>query len=895
MKNRKLMLCVSALLSVMIPATGWGQSPQYTLEDDALNVDLGNGATLGFVLSDGWLLGLGSAELDGVKLTSGETVQRPLVAQEFIQPGIWPFMKLQNVEQDGDALRITVELFGGTEKALFLEEFVFAPDRERAMGEEITPELAALRDRADVAMAQLNPLVADHASLERIQRQLEREKSQTEGIDPEMTWDVIHNQRRIERFEGQLAQAMRGLYDDAVATDAHREALAVVEAFEAARDAHVANTLSIHRDFYAFAHLQQPSETCQINRLTARIAAHGDALSSGGTLTWVVRPHSRNIAGWMWNGWSQHYEVSLKDGHQVNNIRQVGTWEVGGRVPGLTLVALRYRGLGGAEETVPAAEDGESAGRAWSTTEIMAGAAGRAPAVSPVIPPSSGHTLEDRGYALQHRLGAWISKPGRGAGAPFVDFQSREGVTLISSFENQGAHRAVTEVFPGDRHVSQIDEQWFANTSAFNTEAQLYLALRHADGGHEMTTRWQEVDQHFRDVVAENLDFAQVEALPGIGWLDEHSRPSRYRGLADGGVKRMIERGMRMKVTHTPGWYTEQHRNGPDQPATGGGNSNRVFDWVITEDVQDDWKRMTEVLKEHQVPYFIYLGGMVRPDGPFARAVGTEPENWGMNMPGSNFSHGYPPLVGHNLFIPEARELLTSRLVDVQETLGMHGVWSDSFQNMYMSQLNWGDGSGAPMQAVWWPTLADWSRKGIHLMSESHAFPGLSCSIELPGWEESYVYFQHVWKWMRGTSQNNYTPEQIDHMGYRFMANKSWVAPDWSIDVMPSFTRYSTEYMAALPQMRRSWVLADGAGVLWLPFDRDDEGVWFSFEEQAAPEGVSLTYILDEAQTPETAAAHHTYRVRGENLPVAFGMAEAPRSDPRTRQTYEPVEWTFPK
>jgi hypothetical protein len=891
MKNRISILFVSVLLCAVVRA----QSARFTLGDDAIHVNLDNGASLSFLLSDGWLLGLGSAELNGTTLTSGKTVQRPLVAQEFMKPGIWPFMKLRDVEMEGDAVRITVELFGGTGKELFMEEFVFAPDRDRAMGEEITPELEELRYQAVLAMDRLNPLVKEHPSLERIKRQLEREQAQTEGIDPEMTWDVINNQKRIERFEGQLSQAMRALYDDAVETESQREALAAVKTFEAARDAHVANTLSIHRDFYAFAHLRQPSETCQVENLLTRIQAHGDRLQSGGTLTWVVRPHSRNIAGWVWNGWSQQYEVSLKDGHQVNNIRQIGTWEIGGRVPGLTLVALRYRGLGGAEETMPAGADGESAGRAWSTTEIMAGAAGRPPAVSPVIPPAAGQTLEDRGYALRHRLGAWISKPGRGAGAPFVDFQSRDGLTLISSFEHQGAHRAVTEVFPGDRHVSQIDEQWFANTSEFETKPQLYLALRHAEGGHEMTTRWQEVDQHFRDVVAENLDFVQVEPLPGIGWLDEHSRPARYRGLAEGGAKRMIERGMRMIVTHTPGWYTEQHRNGPDQRPPGGGNSNRVFDWVVTEDVKADWKRMTEVLKEHQVPYFIYLGGMVRPDGPFARAVGTEPEKWGMNLPGSGYSHGYPPLVGHNLYVPETRERLTRRLMDVQETLGMNGVWSDSFQNMYMSQLNWGDGSGAPMQAVWWPTLADWSRNGIHLMSESHAFPGLSCSIELPGWEESYPYFQYVWKWMRGTSQNNYTPEQIDHMGYRFMANKSWVAPDWNLDVMPSFTRYSNEYMAALPSMRRSWVLAGGAGVLWLPFDRDDEGILFSFAERMAPDGVTLAYILDEDQATDKTAVHHTYRVRGENLPVAFGMAPSPQDDPRSTLTYAPVEWDFPE
>lgn len=222
----------------------------------------------------------------------------------------------------------------------------------------------------------------------------------------------------------------------------------------------------------------------------------------------------------------------------------------------------------------------------------------------------------------------------------------------------------------------------------------------------------------------------------------------------------------------------------------------------------------------------------------------------------------------------------------------MDGLWSDSFQNMYMSQLAWGDGSGAPLQAYWWPLLADWTRRGIHFMSESHAFPGLSCSIELQGWEESYSYFQYVWKWLRGTSQRNYTSEQLDHMAFRFMANKSAIAPDWNLNVIPSFTRYSAEYMAALPAMRRSWVLSEDRGMLWLPYDSDTEGIWFSFADQPVPDGVRLVPVLG-GDPADTARKHHTYSVQGENLVEAFGMESSPSPDPRTERRYQPVEWKF--
>lgn len=146
---------------------------------------------------------------------------------------------------------------------------------------------------------------------------------------------------------------------------------------------------------------------------------------------------------------------------------------------------------------------------------------------------------------------------------------------------------------------------------------------------------------------------------------------------------------------------------------------------------------------------------------------------------------------------------------------------------------------------------------------------------------------------MRGTSQNRYSPEQLDHMAFRFMANKSAIAPDWRIEVIPSFPRYSEEYMAALPMMRRSWVLDDGRGVLWLPFDREDEGGLFSFKEQTAPDNVTLTPILEEGSTGTSARKHYTYRVQGADLPSAFGMTPAPQHAPRTEKVYESVDWEF--
>ncbi len=891
-------LASTALVCLLLVLTAQAHAaPQIERTEDAIQVDLGNGATLSFAIHDGWLLGLQSARFGDEALTSPRTVQRPLVAQEYLQPGIWPFMKLVSAEVVEDEVRLEVELFGGDSRELFMEEFIFTPDREAAMGEGMTPQLEQLKRKAEAAREMLDPLVAEHESVVSIRNDISRRRERLEA-GPQMPFDIQRQENQIRRIEDRLQNQKRRLYPEHVETDQQRRALQDIEAFEAALRERAEALSSIHRDYYAFAHLRLPSQTSRIDALVERIERHGEALRPGGTLVWTVRPETRRIAGWQWHGWSGSYRVKLNDGHQVNNIRQVGTWEVGGEAPGLTAVNLRYRGLGEIEQTFERADDGEGVRRAWSTTEMIPGAAGAAPQVSPVVPPEGDQTLEDRGYALRHRVGAWISKLGRGSGVGFVDFQHRDGLTLISSFDRQAAHRAVTEIFPGDRELSQTDEQWFANTAAFSTEPQLYLALKHEPGRHEMVTRWQEVDQYFRDVVSQDLGFVQVEPLPGVGWLVEGGRAGFYTGLADNRFTQWHDHGMRMHVTHTPGWYTEQHRDGPDRPQTPWGNSNRIFDWIITEDVKDSWRRLQDMSRQWDAPYFIYLGGMVRPDGPFAERIGPEPENWGMNAPDAGHSHGYPPLAAHNLYVPETRQLLTRRLTDIQEHLGFQGLWCDSFQNMFMSQLNWGDGSGAPMQAKWWPLLAEWSQRGIHLMSESHAFPGLSCSIEVSNWENAHHYFQYVWKWHRGWSQRRYSAEQHNEMTYRFMANKSWLAPDnATTDVIPDFPRLSGEYMAALPHMRRSWVLPEQRGVLWLPFDSDQEGVLFSYRQQDLPEGITARYILDEeAEDTTRLAERRTYRVRsaGADLPAALGMLRPEGRDERFGREYQPVEFRYP-
>ena len=186
-------------------------------------------------------------------------------------------------------------------------------------------------------------------------------------------------------------------------------------------------------------------------------------------------------------------------------------------------------------------------------------------------------------------------------------------------------------------------------------------------------------------------------------------------------------------------------------------------------------------------------------------------------------------------------------------------------------------------------------------MSESHAFPGLSCSIEVPEWEKDYWFFQHVWKWHRGLSQKAYSPEDLDDLCFRIMANKGWTAPEEGyqgvkvLKVIPHFKAFAEEYVAALPTMRRSAVLGADKGMLWLGYDGDRDGVWFSFSDQAAPAGVKVSYVGDRDRKPlARVERHRTYRVQSDDLLKSFGVRRGPLADPRIGRKYDPPKFVWP-
>lgn len=900
---------IFASLAVFVCGFALAGTMAYRVEEDAVHLDLGNGTELEFALHDGWILGLRTARAQGLALSAEDTVQRPVVAQDFGEERrIAQVFRFGGVEVDGDRAVLTLEAVATKDPEHLGTVFVMRGSPALLEEKGMTPELTALRGAAQQARAGLDALADANPNdrLTRARRELREAQEQMDAVtDKERDTHVeilaVQNLQRRERNVHNLRnRILRELEADHPEIEAHRDSIRV---WEAARDEAAVAFQVIHRDFYKFPIWRQPNEVNTVEALKERVAEAVEAGEPAGTIRWVISPRTEVVGGWPWQGWTQHFELELADGMQNNHFAVLGTWELNGTAAENTLFALRYRGLGGLVQSFTADENG-GAVEAFTTTEIIPGAAGGAPLVSPVV---AGEGITGgRTDALQHRVGAWIAQPGRGTGAPFFDFQVGENALFATVPARQGNLRAVTEVMPGDRHISQTDLEYFALGTRHTTLPFHYLVLTPGEGEpftlHENRTRYQEMDQHVRRVVSEELGLLQFDVLPGVHYMFDHNFGGNMRSVANQ-MADLADMGVRRIETHHSGWQNGRERN-PGQEYIGGGVCD-IYDYRPLQQAEDAWKAATRAAARHGIPHYVWLTGMARIGGPLVEHIGTDLERWAFAAPEpvSIFrdSTGYPGNVNFNVHNEVTRERLLTRLRESREEFGYQGFWSDSFQNLFMSQLDWAQGTGDSLQRTWWEIIALWSREGVSFTSESHAFPGQSCSIEVQqDWsDETFFLANQVNRAFRAhTFPHSGTPE-ADGVAFGFMANRGWAAVDLRAGQlpdrdMPSFRRLAHEYMAALPLMRRSVQLPDDQGVLWLGYAGDAEGVWFSKTPAAVPAGVTATPILGGDAVSETRAIH-TYSVRADNLLDAFGLRRAPLEDERIGTEWEAPSYFWPE
>jgi hypothetical protein len=280
------------------------------------------------------------------------------------------------------------------------------------------------------------------------------------------------------------------------------------------------------------------------------------------------------------------------------------------------------------------------------------------------------------------------------------------------------------------------------------------------------------------------------------------------------------------------------------------------------------WTDLTSKLNAAGMEYWVWITGMVYGTGPVVKQFGIE--RFTRNSPDVDYSSGYPGSGGRagcrgiSMRDAEMRKWFEDRMTAAIKDLGVRGFWADSFQNMFMSQMNYHRADWSPQVEEHWQWIAAASRQGAGFMSESAAFPGLSCSLEVGGnphdWDGVEWTMPYVTRWYRGQPVPDKGAEKADRLFFRSMANKGPICPGGGdISQVPSYTKLANAYLDALPKMKRPYQLPNNAGVLWLPENNDTTGVLFDFEKQIVRD------------------------VTDKDLLVKFGLRRGSEKDPRLK------------
>ena len=268
----------------LVLLTGGVQAADITQKDSNLTARLGNGTVLDFHLQDGLFFGLREARVDGVAMTSGDTVLRPLIAQEWEKDRIIsPFMKLRNHRTDGDRVIIECELLGTRKEQAFRDLFVFSGDRERALNEGMTPELKALQKKNDAAVKVLDAAAVQHEQYQNVEAEIAENQERLK--DPKLSKSKRRGVvRKIEKLEKKQAQLITDLRPELAKSDKKlTAAYQDHQAYETELDRIALSYGDIFRDHYRFAMTRVPEEVCGIKEVGRSYETLKDSLKPVGT------------------------------------------------------------------------------------------------------------------------------------------------------------------------------------------------------------------------------------------------------------------------------------------------------------------------------------------------------------------------------------------------------------------------------------------------------------------------------------------------------------------------------------------------------------------------------------------------------------------------------------
>lgn len=782
--------------------------------------------TFAFAEQDGYVLGLQNVVFKGRTLKSDQHVFLPLLTQEWEENRvILPFFKLESQEVTGEKLSLRFGVYGAHDEALCRHFFMMAPDT--VIARKSQPDLYQKHKSALAAAAQ----------------QLHTELLKADSYKAKwLEWNALPQPtegltfRNREKMELAIQKAQKALEKEkkAILSQPQTANPALAKAIENLNQTEAKFKIwqnafsSIHRDVHSHAIPEQMEYSTHVDSLLALLRRHKAGLSRKGEFTWnisLVKDEAFPEA----QGWKMDCGFSLQENLKVNVLRYLASWEIGGKAQGNRIINFRYRGLGNIEQVIE--------NEPFSTSDIWP---------EPyrtnkqVVPKKFYQNLDAK--SLEMRASANLFMPALGAGNAFFQLQTRDNLALLAFRNRQGNFRGVVEHFPPSKTIGHIQEERFANTHTHRSEPMVFLVFEQKDLGnktHLYRNLWSKANRLLRQRVARELNFIETDVKPAVGmnW-DIHQPGKSFTNCAlnlNKIVPDLAREGVQSILCHNSGWINGQSLrlglDGQDTTDYLGSGSCNMYDWVPLPKLVPAWQQLHKSLSDKKIDYFVWVTSMSKAGGSFTREVGLSPKNWALNRPDGFLNAMYgTDMLKHNVLSPDFKRVFRQRISTGKSRYGLDGIWLDSFHNLWMSELDWASGSGAPMQRVWWELIAQWSREGIQPIGECDAFPGLSCSIELDGAETQPWYFDKTSYWLRNGAHKKRSKSSLDSLAYKLLACGGWLTPDilpYASDgpyelanaQYPGFSHLAALHKAAIGNKHALTFLPDEAGVVWTSED----------------------------------------------------------------------------
>jgi len=750
----------------------------------SIHIKWNKGLNIQLVLQKDWILGVGEVSMNQVKLRSSSHLVLPLLSEEWSKNRkLLSFYKLKEIKTEGAKVEVIADIYGTESKEAFQHFFVYAPEKDTLILNR-DPEYKAISLQLVNVGKEVEDLVSNQNLLLRntrlhIQQLIKNLPLLSDFRSKETALQSIKlNSDSVKIWIKQYIESHRG----------HLPTLDILLEKQKTLQNRLVDLewkhADILRDGHRFAATEVPSIACQKESLEALNLKLENSLKKYGEISFFFEYGTPvSIPGYATQSWKKWYNFTLDSNLKVNVIRELGTWELGGNLAGLKVINVRYRGMGRLDNQFKA----EVSSIDFSTSDLWPAQYQKNPEI--LLKPAYAK-WPGRKETLVKRNGANLVIAPKGAASGFFEFQAKENHAIISTNIKQGNFRSLSECYVGETVLSQSEEEWFPLSNSYTTEPKYFIFISQADLGIRedlYRTAWTKADDYLRAVVGQELNFKDVKIVPSVGmnW-DIHKTGISFGKCAENlglMASQLANEGVKLAVSHTSGWINGQTvKNGYDHQDTSnylGNGSCNIYDWKPVPDLEKTWPNMYKSLKSNGIAYVPWLTSMTKAGSSFTSKIGLEPQKWALNSPDGRPNDTYGvDMLKHNALSSEFMSHYHKTLFEAKDKFGFDGFWLDSWHNLWMSELSWGDHTGAPMQRAWWEDMAMWSGKDCYIISESISFPGINCSIEVDHLYDDFWCLKNTFSWLRNGDHKKYSKDQLNIMGFKLMSVGGWLSFD---------------------------------------------------------------------------------------------------------------------